>query len=36
MAFTTCRDGQRGKDIAVPDILLDYCQDMPEWHVHSS
>jgi len=29
MAFTTCRDGQRGKDIAVPTIVLD-CQDMPE------
>ena len=34
MAFTTCRDGQRGKDIAVQDIMLD-CQDMPEWHGHS-
>ncbi|CAN0111554.1 unnamed protein product, partial [Heterosigma akashiwo] len=34
MAFTACRDGQRGKDIAVPGIVLD-CQDIPEWHGHS-
>jgi len=34
MAFTTCREGHRGKDIVVPAIVLD-CQDMPEWHGHS-
>jgi len=34
VAFTTCRDGQKGKDIAAPPIVLD-CQDMPEWNGHS-
>jgi len=36
MAFTTCRDGPRGKGIVVLAIVLDCCQNMPEeWHGHS-